>query len=430
MLGMKLRKTGKIVIQLVTVLAMLVSSLVWAGATSAGSETAIVTGSEAVIAWNKIAVRTILAPPTQPPPASFVYAAYAQAAVYNAVVAIEGGYESYKSELASSSGASVDAAVATAARDVLVYYFPLQQNALDADYSSSLGSIPNTVAKTQGIQVGAAAAAELIALRQGDGLYANIGFTMPAQAPGVWQLPTGVNPLTPWMSKLRPFMLESTDQFRPGPPPDLSSPEWAEEYNEVLLYGRADSTLRTQEQTNAARFWITHTLLQYNTAFQQVARGRSVVEAARLMAMGNMVGADALVGCFDAKYHYLFWRPQFAIPQGDTDGNSETAADPTFVPLIPTPAHPEYPSAHGCVTSAIAEALTEFLGTQQIEIDVPSTVSGIGPRHFSSASDLVKDVINARVWGGIHYHQSVVVGANLGRKVAHWTLQRYFQQEN
>ena len=386
-------------------------------------------GSEAVITWNAIAVRTILAPPTpQSPPASFVYASYVQAAVYNAVVAIEGGYQPYKSDLEASPGASVDAAVVTAAHHVLLDYFPAQQAALDADYAASLAAIPNGFAKTTGIGIGAEAAAELIALRQGDGLGANIGFTMPTPGPGVWQLPAGVNPLVPWMSKLRPFMLNSPDQFRPGPPPDLSSAVWAEQYNEVLTYGRADSVVRTAEQTQIARFWSSVPLIQYNVAYQQIAstRGLTALEAARLMAMGNMVGADALIGCFDAKYHYLFWRPFTAIAQGDMDGNGSTAPDPIFAPLLGVPAHPEYPSAHSCVTSAQAEVFTKFLGTQQIRVTIPSTVTGIPARSYATANDLVKEIIEARVWAGLHYRGSDEAGANLGRKVAHWTLKRYF----
>jgi hypothetical protein len=425
-------KLGKFLIQNVVLLALLVSSAAWTSASKVNSTSAVPAGPDAVIAWNAITLRAVLTVGLQPPPASFVYASYVQAAVYNAVVAIEGGYQPYKSSLAARPEASVDAAVAAAAHDVLVHYFPSQQTALDADYLASLASIPDGIAKTGGIEVGAGAANELIALRQGDGLNVNIGFTMPAPAPGVWQLPSGVSPLVPWMSQLRPFMLERPDQFRPGPPPDLSSPEWAAEYNEVRIMGHRASSVRTPEQTNVARFWTTPTLFQYNTAFQQavLTRGLSAVEAARLMAMGNMVGADALIGCFDTKYHYLFWRPQFAVPQGETDGNPQTPGDPNFIPLIGTPAHPEYPSAHGCVTSAIAEVLTDVLRTQEIEVDIPSTVPGIPTRHFSTAKDLVKDVINARVWGGIHYRESVVIGANLGRKVAHWTLQRYFLPEH
>ena len=389
-------------------------------------------GPDAVIAWNAIMVRTIVTNGLQPPPASFVYGAYVQAAVYNAVVAIEGGYQPYKSALPSSPSASVDAAVATAAHHVLLYYFPLQQTALDADYSASLASIPDSPAKAAGIQLGANAATELINLRAGDGLYANIGFTMPAPAPGVWQLPAGVNPVTPWMSRLRPFMLQSPDQFRPGPPPDLTSSEWTVEYNEVRIYGHRDSTVRTPEQTTIARFWSSVPLAQYNLAYQQLAtaRGLAALETARLMAMGNMVGADALIGCFDAKYHYLFWRPAFAIPQGNNDGNPNTAGDPSFVPLLATPAHPEYPAAHGCETSAQAEVFATFLDTQQIEVTIPSTVPGIPARYYTTANALTKEIIDARVWGGIHYRESGVTGANLGRKVAHWTLQRYFLPDN
>ena len=385
-------------------------------------------GPAAVIAWNGIMLR--LAGP-QPAPVGFIYAAFAQAAVYNAVVAIEGGYQPYESDIAPEPGASVDAAVATAAHGVLFHYFPAQQAMLDAEYATFMATIPDGAPKTAGIAVGVEAAAELITLRQGDGLNANIGFGMPAPAPGVWQLPAGVNPLVPWMSKLRPFMLESTDQFRPGPPPDLSSSEWAEQFNEVRIYGHRDSLVRTPEQTTAARFWTSVPVIQYNMAYQQIAntRGLGALETARLMAMGNMIGADALIACFDAKYHYLFWRPAFAIPQGDSDGNPNTIGDTTFVPLLGTPPHPEYPSAHGCATSAQAEVFAAFLGTQHIEVDIPSTVPGIAARHFSTANELRVEIVNARVWGGIHYRESDVTGTNIGRKVAHWTLKRYFLPE-
>lgn len=173
-------------------------------------------------------------------------------------------------------------------------------------------------------------------------------------------------------------------------------------------------------------------MIQYNLAYQQLAnaRGLSALETARLMAMGNIVGADALIGCFDAKYHYLFWRPAFAIPLGDTDGNPNTIGDPSFVPLLPTPAHPEYPAAHGCETSAQAEIFTEFFGTEHINVDIPSSVAGIGLHHFTDANDLIQEIINARIWGGLHYRESGIVGVNLGRKVAHWTLKRYFLPTN
>ena len=388
----------------------------------------------AVITWNGIAQRAAIQVAKQPPPQSLISIAFAQAAVYDAVVAIAGRYQPYALNLARRPGASVDAAVATAAHHVLVHYFPAQQVALDTDYATALAAISEGAAKDDGIAVGQEAAAGIIALRQGDGLEADIGFIMPSPAPGVWQLPVGQAPLVPWLSQLRPFMLERPDQFRPGPPPDLASSEWAAEYNEVKQMGRNDSPYRTAEQTDVARFWSTNPSAQYNTAFKQIAlaRGLDAVEAARLFAMGNLVGADALIGCFDAKYHYLFWRPQFAIPLGDSDGNPATVGDPTWKPLLATPSHPEYLAAHGCLTSAEAEVFAAFLGTNQIDVDLTSTVPNLArpTRHYERVVDLVQEIVNARVWGGIHYRESVVKGVDLGRKVAHWTLQRYFLPES
>ena len=362
-----------------------------------------------------------------------IYISFAQAAVYDAVVAIEGGYQPYQLRLARLPEASVDAAVATAAHNVLVHYFAAQQAALDSDYATALGAIPDGVAKATGIDVGRAAASGIIALRRGDGLEADIHFTMPAPAVGVWQLPAGQTPQTPWVSRLRPFLLARPDQFRPGPPPDLSSKAWARDFHEVKTFGRSDSPARTADQTDIARFWSTHVAVQYNTAFAQltVAHGLNAVEAARLFAMGNLIGADALIACFDAKYHYLFWRPQFAIPQGDSDPNPGTIGDPSWTPLLATPNHPEYPAAHGCLTAAEAEVFATFFGTKRIELQLTSTVANLAhpTRHYQRTSDLVQEIINARVWGGVHYRQSVEVGVDLGQRVARWTLKRYFRPE-
>lgn len=416
----------------IAILGLLGATIFNSGSVSSKTQVpaGISSGATAVVNWNAIAVRTTIQVARYNPSQAQMYLARIQAAVYNAVVAIEGSYQPYKSGLRPRPEASVDAAVGTAAYHMLVHHFPDQQAALNADYTAALAAIPDGPAKGAGIEVGQAAAAEMITLRAGDGLEANIGFTMPSPAPGVWQLPAGSSPVSPWISQLRPYMLNSPDQFRPGPPPDLSSSEWAEQFEEVKLMGRRDSLYRTAEQTDIARFWTASSAAQYNAAFQQLAHERelSAVEAARLFAMGNLVGADALIGCLDAKYYYLFWRPQYAIPLADTDGNPATSADPTWQPLLSTPAHPEYPSGHACVTSATAEVLVAFLGTQQIELEVTSNVPNLTQRtrHFKYAQDLVQEIINARVWGGIHYRESDVKGAILGRKVAHWTLQRYF----
>ena len=388
----------------------------------------------AVITWNAIAQRAAIMVAKQFQTQSMIYISFAQAAVYDAVVAIEGGYQPYLLNLERKPGASVNAAVASAAHAVLVHYFPAQQPALDIDYANAVAAIPDGAAKTDGIAVGQAAADGIIALRQGDGLEADIGFTMPPAYPGVWQLPAGIAPQTPWVSRLRPFMFHSPDQFRPGPPPELTSSEWSTEFNEVKDLGRSNSVARTAEQTDIARFWSTNAIAQYNTAFKQIVLdgGLDVVEAARLFAMGNLVGADALIACFDAKYHYLFWRPQFSIPLGDTAGNPDTLGDSTWTPLLSTPNHPEYPAAHGCLTSAEAEVFANFFGTNQIDVDLTSTVPNLvqPTRHYDRVVDLVQEIIDARVWGGLHYRESGVKGVNVGRKVAHWALERYFLPEN
>lgn len=394
------------------------------------AQTATPAGPAAVIAWNDIARRTVIQVAKQTTAHAMISIAFVQAAVYDAAVAIEGGYQPYRVRLERRPGASLDAAVATAAHHVLVYYFPAQQAALDADYAAALAAIPEGAAKATGIGVGQASAAGIIASRQGDGLEADIGFSMPAPGPGVWQLPAGQSPMTPWASKLRPFMLQRPDQFRPGPPLDLAGSAWASDFNEVKAVGRLDSPLRTAEQTDIARFWTTNPVVQYNAAFAQIAseRGLGTVQAARLFAMGNLVGSDALIACFDAKYHYLAWRPQFAIPQGASDGNPATAADPDWKPLLGAPPHPEYPSGHGCLTGAEAEVLAAFLGTNRIALDLASTAPNLQrpQRHYERVTDLTQEVADARVWGGIHFRDATVKGLVLGRKVAHWTLKAYF----
>jgi hypothetical protein len=229
---------------------------------------------------------------------------------------------------------------------------------------------------------------------------------------------------------LRPFLLEGPDQFRPGPPPALTSREWAAQYNEVKRIGGISSTVRTAEQTDVARFFTTHSIAQYNTAYAYLVQKHQLdaVDAARLYAMGNLMGTDALIACFDAKYLYLFWRPQYAIPLGDTDGNPSTIADPTWKPLLATPNHPEYIGGHGCYTTAQAETLAAFLGTNRIDLELTSTVPGLlhPTRHYARVNDLVREITDARVWGGIHYRGSAVMGSVLGRKVVRYALARYF----
>jgi hypothetical protein len=221
----------------------------------------------------------------------------------------------------------------------------------------------------------------------------------------------------PWLSRLRPFTLRRTDQFRPSSPPALSSRRYAKARAEVEAVGKIDSAVRSVEQTLIARFYTSHVAAQYNTAYRELAarQGLDAVQAARLIAMGNVVGADALIACFDAKYHYLFWRPSFAIPG--------------WTPLLATPPHPEYPSAHSCLTFAQASVFKRFLRTRRIDVDLRSfpEIHEMPIRHFTTAGDLEREIVDARVWGGIHFRFSNEIGGELGSRVASWALDRFFR---
>ena len=225
---------------------------------------------------------------------------------------------------------------------------------------------------------------------------------------------------------MRPFTFDNAAQFRVEPPSPLDSTQWAEDYNEVRTMGSVSSTTRSAAQTEIARFYGEHAGIQYARIFRDLAaeRGLTVEESARLFAMLYVVSADALIGCWDSKYHYSFWRPVTAIRAGDTDDNPLTAADPDWTPLLTTPAHPEYPSAHGCFTASIADTLASFFGTKKVAITLTSTFPGTVPHTFQSTDDMIREVIDARVFAGIHYRTSVVHGAVLGRRVARWVAKR------
>jgi len=288
-----------------TTFAVLIQSAVVADAQDTQPPSALARpAASAVLDWNAIARRTAITVAKQYQAQSFVYIALAQAATYDAVVAIEGGYRPYAAKTVRKPTASIDAAVATAGHDVLVHFFPAQRKPLDTDYARALAAVPDGDAKSDGIGVGKAAAGAVIARGNADGLEADIGFVMPSAAAGVWQVAAGVSPQTPWIARLRPFMLESPSQFRPGPPPSRGSDVFARDFNEVKNLGGANSAARTPAQTETATFWSANSATQYNEAFARVATDRRLdaVRAARLFAMGNLVAADALIACFDAKY--------------------------------------------------------------------------------------------------------------------------------
>ena len=381
--------------------------------------------------WDGVANQAFTAALT-PPPDGSVISAYVGIAVYDSVMATEGGYEPFAVEVDAPKGASSEAAVAAAAHAILVHYLPAQQQTiLDPAYDQSLGTIPDGQAKEDGVATGDYVARVFIRERAEDGFRVPVAYIPPdPPPPGVW-IPTAQSPpLGTYMPNMTPFSLRRPSHFRPVGPPSLSSRRWARDYNEVKELGSPTSTTRTPEQTLAARFWGEPPIQQAHGSYRKFIadHGLDIVDASRFMGMITVVAADALIACFDAKYHYAFWRPITAIRAGDTDGNPDTIADPNWVHLLPaTPNHPEYPSAHSCLTPATGRVIARFLGTQDIDFTIPS-LTGLGERHFESVSDLEDEVTNARIWGGIHYRTSVEVGTVLGKRVAHQVLAHHFHR--
>jgi vanadium-dependent haloperoxidase-like protein len=394
--------------------------------------------------WNKIAVSTVLSTSLSPPKApieSLIYMAYVQAAEYNAVTAISGRYMPYDSTLTAPAGASPRTAVAAAAYTTLAYYFPTLAPSLVSTYSDylnvTLAQVPEK-AKLAGIEVGAAAASELIASRFGDGRNAPVtaAFGVAPQPPGTWVFappPSVQSAQTPWAAAMKPFMLTSPEQFRAPPPPAIGSSDYAAGLNEVETMGSATSSARTAAQTATAQFWNANVVNQYNQVFRDVAttHGFDLVDTVRLFAMGDMVAADAGIACMDSKYHYLLWRPVTAIRNADLDSNPATTPNATWTPLLTTPNHPEYPSAHGCVSSAFMGVLASALKSQTLNIDVPGATGGATTltttQHFTTLQDLLQNVADARVWAGLHYRFSTTAGVTLGTQVSHYDLQHNFQ---
>jgi hypothetical protein len=378
--------------------------------------------------------------------------AYVSAAVYDAVAAIEGRYEPYGTAIDALPGASLDAAVIEAAYHTLRNYFPSQAAALDALHTEAFALIPDGISKDNGKAAGIAAADGIIALRTGDGRMTPIGVTSAFEtkppAPGVWRLtPPFAPPQTPWVASVQPFILKKAGQFQPRQPVPLTSERWVDQFNEIKLYGRNTGSVRTPEQTTIALFWTANVIRVYNRVARDVAsaRGLSILETARLAAMLNIVGADAQMSVMNSKYRFLFWRPVTAIDPsavvadgfgpvpGFDDGNPATFEEAGWRPLVTTPNHPEYPSAHGSMTGAMAEVFSEFMGTQYINLDIhgfdangtPGNLNAV--RHFDTAEQLRSEIIEARLWAGLHYRGSTEAGVKLGRKVAHYDLDHAFR---
>ncbi len=370
--------------------------------------------ADVVTDWNITASDIEVAAKLPPPP---VYRAMAivQSAVYEAINAITKRYPPDRIKLDAVPGASVDAAVAAANRATLMKLTPTLQVAIDSSYQAKLLTIPDGPAKTAGITVGEQAAAAIIALRTEDGTAVPESYR-PHTTPGVY-VPT-VIPFQ-WLQH-KPWVMTSADQFRPGPPPSLTSKRWARDYNEIKALGAKNSTSRSPEQTDIARFWADIMSLIYFPVVRSVANapGREPTQNARLLAVAAQAIDDALMAVFDAKYHYNFWRPITAIRNGDKDSNDATDRDPSWVPLIDTPMHPEYPCAHCILSGAVGAVLQAEVGTGPTPI--LSTTSFTAPgmvRSWTKIDDFVQEVANARIYDGVHYRNSTEVGTSMGKKI-------------
>ncbi len=394
--------------------------------------TCTLSAQNVVIDWNSIASTTIVTNAKEASGTSGVWFAYVQLAVYDAVNAIDHQYQPYVFTTQAPVGASKDAAAVAAAHRILVNYFPAQQASLDVQFTASLSAISDTGADiAAGASVGEQAARALIAARANDGLLANVPYAPPLGL-GFWQPtpPAFAKPITPWLGQMVPFTMTSAGQFFPdeGPTP-LDSQQWIDDYTQVRTLGALNSTVRTPQQTEIGLFWTEHTGQQYARAFRKLATQQELdtAQTARLMAMLWAGFADSVIGCWNAKFSFSFWRPVTAIRAGG--GNPALTGDPLWTPLGATPAHPEYPAAHGCVTGAVSTILASYFGTPNLQFSVDSLVTQT-VHTFNSTGDLLVEVEDARIYAGFHYHHSVVQGKVLGTKVAHQLARNFFVPEN
>jgi hypothetical protein len=411
------------------------------------------TAQNAVTFWNSIAVGTAVNAKSTGGMTS-IFLAYSNLAAFDALNAINPRFQAYGGIMPSASpDASESASVAAAVHDVLVHYFPEQAASnpsathplvgLDERYANYLASLPESSdAINAGVAVGQQAAAALISLRNGDGISGVNTYVFQTPGPGVYQ-PTPPFPYpgaqTPWIANMKPFTMTSADQFLPdeGPTP-LDSEEWANDYNRTKLWGSLTNSPRTDEQTTIGLFWTPNPGPPFTSMLTDLAgtHALNALDTARLFAMTWTGFGDAFIGCMNAKYHFNFWRPVSAIRQGEIDGNPETIADPNWTPLATTPNHPEYPAAHGCGTGAASKIVASYFGTSDVALHVtatyavPTALGGgtiTATRDFSSTKDLLREVQAARIYGGMHFHHSIVQGTVLGQKVARQLVNKYFQ---
>ncbi len=324
-------------------------------------------------------------------------------------------------------GASINAAVASANRTTLSKLMPAQQASIDAAYQAALAQIADGVAKTAGIAAGEQAAVAVLAQRADDGA-ATAESHRPFTTAGTY-VPTATPAVTQWAQR-KPWLMTSAAQFRPGPPPALASDVWTRDFNEVKAFGAKNSTRRSAEQTEIARFWEYSLPAIYHGIVRSVAQapGRDVLQNARMFAAVAQSMDDAMIGVFEAKYHYNFWRPATAIRNGDIDGNEATQREASWSPFVDAPMHPEYPSAHSILAAAVATVLKAEIGNNPTPVLTTTSPSAKGAtRRWTSLDDFMREVADARVYEGIHYRTSTDVGLAMGKQIGDLTVKKFVE---
>jgi hypothetical protein len=388
--------------------------------------------ADVVLVWNTLALETTAAAPFNPPLESRNLA-IVHAAMFDAVNSIVREFHPYAISLHATGSASPEVAAAAAAHFALVQLYPAQQAVLDAAYAESLLLTPDGPSRIDGITLGEAVAARILALRATDGAAAAITAPYtPGTGPGFWTPtpPAFLRALDPGWGSVRPFVMEDGSQFRPGPPPALDSPRYTRDFDEIKAIGSSASATRTQNQTDVARLWIATGPQNWNPAARQVAaaRGLSLSENARAFALLNLAGADAFIASWDAKFTYNQWRPVAAIRAADTDGNPDTVEDPSWTPLLVTPPFPDYIAGHTTFAGAAETVLEHVFGKHPgvaITLTGP-TAPGVVVT-YSTFRAMADDVVDARVWGGIHWRTSSVRGRAVGDEIGRYTVLHFLQ---
>jgi PAP2 superfamily len=396
--------------------------------------------ADTVTDWDQIAAAALQSPGTATPPGagqgapSIAHLAMVHAAVYDAVNAIDGGHEPYVSSPAAEPWYSQDAAVAAAARHVLVngrLGIPAARlTSINAAYQAAIDAIAPGPAKAGGIATGEAAAVALLAARAGDGRFPGpSGFTFTVGTlPGEWRPTSGVNDPFAWLKDVTPFVLRDPDLFRGRAPHGLRTRAYAADFNEVKAVGSVGSAVRTPDQTAAAQYWgLTNATATISSILRSVANGQggTLADHARLLARAYTNGADALIVTWRDKARYSFWRPVTAIQEAASDGNPATEADPAWMSLISNPPYPEHPSGLATLGCAVVDTMQHSYGRDAATFS--GTTPGNVTRTFTSFSAVCADIVDARVWSGIHFRFADEEAAKIGRRVAHWGNRHAFR---